>query len=427
MLMALLKKISFRFFFLYFLLTITPWFWLYAIPGISYVTGFYTQAMQWIVFKFNDWFLHVKDKLNTEGYGSGDTSYAWAELYTIIILSLVIAIIWAMFSKKEKDSRSLEYWLHNLIRYNLIAVAFSYGIIKMFGLQMPFPNLSQLATSLGDFLPMRFSWMFVGYSQPYQFFSGVMEVTVGLLLLYRRTIPLGLIIGFGVFINVFAMNMCYDIPVKLYSMQIVIGCFFLLAIDSRKYLNFFILNKPTIPTTGYNYRFTKKWQRVGRIVLKTAFIILVVGWNIYDCINWYGEMHKQETSVIPQGIYNIKSFKKNNQIVAINATDTLAWKDFIFDKGKQGSIKTADTTFWNKYGRAYFIYETDEAKKMIHFKEGMSDSIPLFGMKYKFINKNTLQLEGVFKKDTLFYELVRNDKKFPLAERQFHWISEANR
>lgn len=422
-----LKKILFRFFFIYFLLTITPWFWFPFIPGLNYITDYYTKGMHWIVFRFNDWFLHVKPILNTEGYGSGDTSYAWAEFYTIIILSLVIASLWTILDKKENESRSFEYWLHNLIRYNLITVSFSYGIIKLFGLQMPFPNLSQLATPLGEFLPMRFSWMFIGYSQPYEFFSGLMEVTVGLLLLYRRTIPLGLIIGLGVFINVFAMNMCYDIPVKLYSMQIVICCLFLLAIDSRKYLNFFVFNKSTIPTTGYNYHFTKRWQKIGRIVLKVTFIILAVGFTIFSCIDWYGQTNTLETSVIPQGVYNIKTFKKNNQIITIESTDSLAWKDFIFDKGKQGSIRTADTTFWNNYGRAYFIYETDKTKQMIHFKEGMSDTVALFKMKYKFVNKNTLQLEGVFKKDTLFYELIRNKKQFPLAEKQFHWISEANR
>lgn len=425
--MKYIKNTFYKFFFIYFLLTITPWTWFSFIPGTTYVTDYYTKGIQWIVFKFNDWFLHVKPKLNTEGYGSGDTSYAWAEFYTIIILSLFGAILWSAINKKETESKSLSYWLHTLIRYNLISVALSYGIIKLFALQMPFPNLSQLATPLGEFLPMRFSWMFIGYSQPYQFFSGFMEVTVGLLLLYRRTIPLGVIVGLGVFINVFAMNMCYDIPVKLYSMQIVICCFFLLAIDSRRYLNFFIFNKPTISTRAYNYRFTKKWQRVGCFVLKVAFVILTVGFNIYDCINWYKQNNAPETSVIPQGVYNIKTFKKNNQITAIDATDSLAWKDFIFDKGKLGSIKTADTTFWNKYGRAYFIYETDKAKQIISFKEGMSDSIPLFEMKYKLVNKNTLQLNGVFKKDTLFYELIKNNKTFPLAERQFHWISEANR
>lgn len=425
--MELVKKIAFKFFFIYFLWTIAPWLWFNFIPGVSFVTDYYVKAMEWIVFLFNDWFLHIKETLNTQGFGSGDTSYSWAEFYTIIIVSLLIAIVWTIVDKKEKESKGFEYWLHNLIRYYVIYVALNYGIIKLFGLQMQFPNLSQMATPLGDFLPMRLSWMFIGYSQPYEFFSGMMEVTVALLLLYRRTIPLGLIVGLGVFINVFVMNLSYDIPVKLYSMQIVICYLFLLGIDSRRYFNFFILNKPTVPITGYNYRHSKGWHRTCLVVLKTVFIALVIGWNIYDCMNWYGEIHTPETAVIPQGVYNIKTFKKNNQIVAIDATDTLAWKDFIFDRQKMGSIKTADTTFMNRYGRAYFIYETDKAKNMVYFKEGRSDTVGLFGMKYKVSGKNKLQLEGIFKKDTLFYELIRNTKQFPLDERQFHWISEANR
>lgn len=425
--MTIIKKITFRFFFLYFLLTIAPWQWFEFIPGLNYIAIGYRSVIEWFVTFFNKYLLHVKDVLNSNGGGSGDTSYAWAEFYTIIILALVIAILWGILDKRDKQSKLFSYWLPNLLRYNIIWVGIFYGVIKIFAQQMPFPNLSQLATSLGDFLPMRLSWMFIGYSQPYQTFSGIMELSVALLLLYRRTIPLGLVIGFGVFVNVFALNMCYDIPVKLYSMQIVLCCLYLLVIDYKKYINFFILGKPTNPTNSYEYHFAKRWQRISRIVFKTAFVLIFIGWNIVDCYNWYSETQTKEVEIIPQGLYNIKTFKINNQITAIEATDTLAWKDFIFDKGKQGSIKTADTTFWNKYGRAYFIYETDKDKQMINFKEGMSDSVPLFKMKYKFINKNTMQLEGVFKKDTLFYELVKSNKTFPLAERQFHWISEANR
>lgn len=422
----MIKKLSFRFFFLYFLLTITPWLWFTFIPGVTYVTDYYVKAMRWIVFGFNDLFLHIKDTLNTEGFGSGDTSYAWAEFYSIIILSLLIALAWTLFYRKEKETKTLSYWLHNLIRYNLIYAALSYGIIKLFALQMPAPNLSQLATPLGDFLPMRFSWLFIGYSQPYEMFSGVMEVTVGLLLLYRRTIPLGLIVGLGVFVNVFVLNLCYDIPVKLYSMQLVIGCLFLVVIDYQKYLNFFIFAKPTVPTTGYNYRFTKRWQRIGRIILKAGFILLVVGWNIYDCNNWYNETHVVEAAVIPDGYYTIKSFKRNDIATTVDASDTLAWKDFVFDSQRLGSIKTSDTLLRVRYGRGYFIYDVDKAKKTIGFKKSFSDSVNLFVMDYKLAGKS-LYLKGVIENDTLQYELVRNDKEFPLAKRHFHWISEANR
>ncbi|MGC4039288.1 MAG: hypothetical protein QM710_00405 [Flavobacterium sp.] len=424
--MERLKKLIFRFFFVYFFLTIAPWTWPAVLPWFKFINEIHSKAMQLIVFRFNDWFLHIKDTLNTEGFGSGDTSYGWAEFYTIIILAFGTSIVWSFFEKKEKNSRILAYWLHNLVRYNLIFVAFSYGIIKLFALQMPAPNLSQLATPLGDFLPMRFCWIFIGYSQPYEVFSGVMEVAIGLLLLYRRTIPLGLIVGLGVFINVFVLNLSYDIPVKLYSMQIVICCLFLLAIDYKQYLNFFIFNKPTIPTSGYAFRFTKRWKRIGRVVLKSAFLLLVLGWNLYDCYNWYNEANSIEKPIIPQGIYHIKAFKKNHQLTAIDANDSLAWKDFIFDKQKLGSIKTCDTLLRKRYSRGYFVYEADPKKQTISFKKSFSDSIDLFVMNYKITGKK-LELEGKLGNDTLYYELEKSGKAFPLAKRHFHWISEANR
>jgi hypothetical protein len=71
---------------------------------------------------------------------------------------------------------------------------------------MPAPSLSQLATPLGDFGAMRLAWLYMGYSGPYQVFSGMAEVITGLLLLYRRTVTLGLLAGLGVFINVMTMN-----------------------------------------------------------------------------------------------------------------------------------------------------------------------------------------------------------------------------
>ena len=85
---------------------------------------------------------------------------------------------------------------------------------------MIFPNQSQLATPLGDFLPMRFSWMFIAYSTPYQMFSGAMEVLAGLLLFNRKTITLRLCVATSVFLNVMVLNLCYDIPVKIFSIHL---------------------------------------------------------------------------------------------------------------------------------------------------------------------------------------------------------------
>ena len=113
------------------------------------------------------------------------------------------------------------------------------------------PRLSQLATPLGDLLPMRFSWLFIGYSVPYQFFSGAMETIAGLLLLYRRTVTAGLFAATGAFMNVVMINLAYDVPVKLFCDAPVVR----VPLSARARLraarcNFLVLNRATPPTDG---------------------------------------------------------------------------------------------------------------------------------------------------------------------------------
>ena len=149
------RKIVFRFFFIYFSIYIAPWTWLDAIPGISYITNYYYRIMNWGVETSNTYLFHVR-KILVEVNGSGDTSWAWAQLWMLLSLAFVGCIIWSIADRKRTSYFHLNYWLCLFIRYYVALVAFIYGIEKLFALQMPFPNLSQLATPLGDFLPMRY-------------------------------------------------------------------------------------------------------------------------------------------------------------------------------------------------------------------------------------------------------------------------------
>src|SRR6185312_5648793 len=194
-------------------------------------TQFWNKLLDWIVIEANALFFYVRPVLVPEN-GSGDTSMGWARLWTYLCLGVIGAIVWSVLDRKRPNYTHLNYWLVLFTRYYVIIIALGYGIIKLFGMQMVFPSLHQLATPLGDLLPMRFSWFFIGYSTPYQFFSGAMETLAALLLLYRRTSTLGVLVATGVFINVMMLNLCYDIPVKIFSMQMVFTCLFLLFNES---------------------------------------------------------------------------------------------------------------------------------------------------------------------------------------------------
>ncbi len=422
-----LQKTAFRFFFVYFLVQIAPWTWLDEVPGVSFVTQYYYQATDWVVDLFNNHWFHIA-KTSIVNNGSGDTSRNWEELYTTIILSVIISLVWGIIDRKRKSYEQAAYWLRIIVRYSVIISCFIYGIDKLFVLQMPFPLQSQLATPLGDLLPMRFSWLFIGYSTPYEIFSGVMEILAGLLLLNRRTITLGLFIGAAVFANVMVLNLCYDIPVKIFSIHLFLCCVFLLANDAKRLFRFFILNQPVPSNTGYQFSLPKKWMRITKVVLKIAFVILYVILPFFNMREVY-QAEKKKTVAKPftEGVYEVTVFAKNKDTIPALITDTLRWQNLIVEKGGLGSVGSTDTSFRQRYRRGYFTLVTDTVNHTIQFKKTLRDSSFVCNFRYDLPDSTTIRLLGRQKNDSLFVILKKSKRHFQLAEKQFHWVSEANR
>jgi len=420
------KKLLFRFFSVYFVIFIAPLTWVELIPGGDNISKYYYQLMDWLVNLGNNLLFHVKPVLVPIN-GSGDTSYGWAQLWLTLALSVVGCIIWSTLDRRRPSYEKLNYWLVLMVRYYVAMIAFGYGIIKLFALQMPQPNLHQLATPLGDFLPMRLSWMFIGYSIPYQVFSGVMEVVAGLLLFYRRTAVMGALFALAVFTNVMMLNLTYDIPVKIFSMEMVLCCLFLVGNSSRRMIRFFILNKPVPASHLYHFPYRKKWQRVARIVAKLVFVYGVI---VQPSINSYGNyktVHAlQKRQPVPNGMYDVAMYKVNNQTLPASLMDSIRWRDVIFENG-QGSIKAADSAFRQRYARSYFVYSLDSATHTLIFKKMQQDSLPVIRFWFDLPDSNTLRLRGLRGNDSLYVELKKINHHFQLAEKQFHWLSEANR
>jgi hypothetical protein len=424
---SLTQKIIFRFFFIYLLLYIAPWTWIEYIPGADNIVKYYYQFVDWAVHSADQYLFNYK-KLITRT-GSGDTSYNWTQLWLYIILSMAGCIIWSLFDRKRNQYNQLSYWLRVSVRFFLIMNCFGYGISKLFSLQMPFPNMSQLATPLGDYLPMRLSWMFMGYSDTYQSFSGAMEVFAGILLFFRRTATAGSLLAAAVFGNVMMMNMGYDIPVKLFSMHLFIMSLLLVAFEYKRILGFFLFNQAVPAGNLYNIRFPKKWMRITRIILKCYFVFIIVIMSSIDKYKNYKEVkNPKEIKPIRSGIYDVTVFVLNKDTIPPLITDTLRWQDVIFEYGG-GSIKTTDTLFRQRYGRGYFSYIADTIKQEIEFNKTNVDRqrFFLFRLKYELPDSNSIRLSGMIRKDSVDVLLRKSKRQFQLAERQFHWLSEYNR
>ncbi|ULT40375.1 hypothetical protein KRR40_37110 [Niabella defluvii] len=73
---------------------------------------------------------------------------------------------------KSLDYDKWYYWLRVLLRYRLAVAAISYGLIKLFPLQMPYPSLGNLHTAYGDFLPWKIYFHTTAIAPPFEIFLG---------------------------------------------------------------------------------------------------------------------------------------------------------------------------------------------------------------------------------------------------------------
>jgi hypothetical protein len=92
-----------------------------------------------------------------------------------------------------------------------------YGFDKVLKLQFYLPEPNTLYTPLGQLPPDLAYWSVMGASRFYTVFAGVMEVLPGLLLLWGRTRRLGGVWALAVLINVLALNIGFNISVKLWA------------------------------------------------------------------------------------------------------------------------------------------------------------------------------------------------------------------
>lgn len=419
-------RIAFRFFFIYFTLYLVTTSLAGIFPFLPFFGTWQDSANNWTSNYFNAHVWHFYDELVPTN-GSGDTSMAWVQLVRDLCLAALGTLIWSLAARRRTQHYRMEYLLRTALRYFLAFYAFIYGSIKIIALQMPFPRLSQMATPLGDLLPMRFSWLFIGYSPPYQVFCGIAEILVFALLLYRKTVTLGLSLATGVFLNVMMLNLCYDVPVKLFSTHLFLISALLLLNELPRLADFFIFNRPAGTNTLYHFQPTKKPGKILRIGLK-IYIVILCGLSVYDVLPWYHEVNHPKALIdIPEGIYDVTLFVEKGDTIPQLARDTLAWKDIIFENGSDWiSTGSTDPRLALNYRRGNFFFKADTLKRRMEcYRFKQADSIHLFTLHYQ-LKGDTIDFFGD-PKDSLRIQAVRSGRKFKLAERQFHWLSERNR
>ena len=110
----------------------------------------------------------------------------------------------------------------SVFRYALIIVMFGYGIDKFIPNQMMPPGVLAMTTPYGYLNRYHVLWNFIGMSPGYQIFTGAVELIATFLLFSRRTAVFGYVLLTGILANVVALNVFYNVTVKLFSSQLLL-------------------------------------------------------------------------------------------------------------------------------------------------------------------------------------------------------------
>lgn len=423
------QKWIFRFFFCWFLLMVFP-FPADSIPFLSQLMGLNETLGEWYgkanmaYFEFCKWLIpwlaqHVygiKEPITNFTNGSGDTHYDYLLYGTMLLLALAASLVWSVIDRKRHSYNQAYYWLRAGGRYFLAGAMLGYGFAKVFHLQMPFPYLSQLVQLFGDKSPMGLAWSYIGYSKTYSAFTGWGEVIGGLLLFFRRTTLLGALIVAVVMLNVFVINMSYDVPVKLFSFFLFFLSLLLLLPDLQRLTAVFLRNHLAAPVLYSGPGLSRKWA-LGARIYKALFIVAALFGNIsgsLDAVKSYGDERPRPPLY---GIYNIETAIRNKDTLPLLMTDTALWKQVVVQVKDYAVVKNMrDTT-------SSINFQVDTALHQVTVFRN-SDTVNKWHWNYA-TDSTHLRFWGKVNTDSIQLTYRKYDiNRFRLVSRGFHWINE---
>jgi len=397
----------------YLLLYMLP-FPLDNIPGLRYIATWYNKGMEYIILFTGHKLLHLSSLTNTDN-GSGDTTFDYVRIVTILILAIIIAPVVFIISRKQSNYTAWRQWLIIYARYYVGLYMIVYGFIKLFEGQFGSPGIGQLEESYGNASPMGLLWTFMGYSKPYTVFTGILETLAGLLLLFRRTTAIGCLMTMAVMTNVVMLNLFYDVPVKLFSMHLLFIAFIILWPDLKRLYNFFIRHTAATLTTS-KLILPKKWMRITRIIVK-GFIIVSLMVGLITEIAGDNDEYAKNTSHGLNGMYKTDLFVFNKDTLQAGA-GLKRWNKLILDDSYSGIYVGFDSV-------QYFELSADTLHKKITMTS-YKDSTEKYRLTYNVLPDNRFVFSGVCRSDSMYAIFKRKQvADYQLINRGFHWITEA--
>lgn len=413
--MALAKRYAFAAMVLFFGLA-NWWFPIGYLPFVDKLADWIGKGLEAIVIPLAAGVFHATaDPAPT---GSGDTTFNFVQYALFLALAVAGGLAWALAMRSRVKYERTNDVFRVFLRFALAAAMIGYGTIKVIQSQFPPPTLERMVQPFGSASPMGLLWTFMGASRAYNFLTGAAELLGGILLTMRRTTLLGALVSAAAMANIAALNFCYDVPVKLYSTQLLIEALILAAPDFRRLAGVLVLNR-TAPPREERPLFRRKGAVTASLVFRTlvvtAFVLLELK-QANDNRHQYGDLSPRSPL---RGIWEVVELTDNGVARPPLTTDLTRWRRVVFDSPLLAYILSMSDA------RSRYRIELDEAKRTMKLTD-RDNAKSVTTLAYSRPDPRTLVLDGVMGGHTMHAVCRLSDlgAKPLLTTRGFHWINE---
>lgn len=271
--------------------------------------------------------------------------------------------------------KKIHYFTYTFCRYFLATMIISYALAKIFETQF-ISQPSVYDKPIGNLSGFELTWFYYGYSYWYGLIIASTQIISSLLLFFRQTTRIGIIIFLSFMINILLMDFAYDIDgAKGMAVVLTIMALFVFFSDYNELIKYFIKTPPL-----FEKERTIKINKISK--LKFIYIPLVfIG--LFVLITTLKDKFLSQNQ-----FFGAWENVKNNERIYFESANT-------FQKVNNSTFKPINSGTYTFEKDSIYLKETQE-----------ENQTPEIILKGKFnINNNELKIETT--KGVKFYKRIR--------------------
>lgn len=343
-----------------------------------------------------------------------DSALHWIALPVMLAIAIVAGVAWKLMDRSRAD-RNLLAWLRLIVRLTLGVAMLRYGFIKVFPIQFPTPPLAVLNEPVGDASPTMLFWTLYGVHPYFVMFLGWTEIIAGITLLFRRTAFFGATLTFIVMANVALLDVTFNVPVKLYSLSLLVMAAVLLTPELGSILRLFLTRKVVVAGQCWGPETSRVATQ--RLLLGIELLVMVLAcWQFasgtYAVWNMKQQSAKDPTTFT--GGWLLRSGGEG--LVGADGSQIVR---IFFEPNSDTYFRAANGTLW----RSRAIYDRAHQRLRILYEvRGML----IFGVNQPDANRLVLTPLGPTGAyiTPLMLTRIALPTTYPLLEDRIHWVSE---